>query len=380
VAVLLFGGAARAADATDSEMLPGSLENYAQAGDAGPGTPARLGAFDRSRAVRLAVVGTALPVIAAVATELSADRAPFSAHLFLAGAAMGWLSPLIATSVGRRPRLRLRLLFWLGEFGAIPAFTLMQAYTGGVASGYALLLTLAMIWFGLQATDGELVAGAAVLAGCAVGPMLVIGPPAYPVSWGHATVIVLTGCSVAVTLRVLTREMQRLTRKLRQEALIDDLTGLLNRRGWRYIASPEFDRAARASKPIALVTIDLDRFKGLNDRFGHDHGDRILRDTAERIQATFRAGDIVARIGGDEFVVLLSNSSLDGAIRAVNRLSEATPVGADLSAGIAMWDGREDLGTLMHRSDLALYAAKSKGGGVAEVASRAAPAAGARVA
>jgi len=289
---------------------------------------------------------------------------------------LGWLAPVIAISVGRRRAP----LFWLAELGGIPAFTMMQAYTGGVASSYSLLVVLAMIWFALQATDGELVAGIVVLAACAFGPMLAVGPSAYPVSWGHAALIMLMGCSVAVTLRVLTREMQRLTRKLRQEALIDDLTGLLNRRGWRYIASPEFDRAARASKPIALVTIDLDRFKELNDRFGHDHGDRILRETAERMQTTFRAGDILARIGGDEFVVLLSNSSLDGAVRAVDRLCEATPVRSDLSAGIAMWDGREDLGTLMHRSDLALYSAKSKGGARAEVARRGPLEAGVRVA
>jgi diguanylate cyclase (GGDEF)-like protein len=173
-----------------------------------------------------------------------------------------------------------------------------------------------------------------------------------------------------VTLRVLTREVQVLTEKLRQEALIDELTGLLNRRGWRYIATPEFDRAARAGNPVALVTIDLDHFKELNDRFGHDHGDKVLRGTAERMQATFRAGDIIARLGGDEFVALLSNSTLDGALAAARRLREITPGQAELSAGIAVWDGSEDLATLMRRSDRALYAAKSSGGGQTHVAVR----------
>ena len=245
---------------------------------------------------------------------------------------------------------------------------MMQAYTGGAASGYAVLTIMAMIWFGLQATDGELVLGTILLAACVFGPMLVIGPPAYPVHWGDAALIFLVGSSIAVTLRVLTREMQWLTRKLRQDALLDDLTGLLNRRGWRYIASQEFERASRTGKPIALVTIDLDNFKNLNDHYGHDHGDRVLQDTAERLHATFRAGDIIARRGGDEFVVLLSDSTLDGALAAASRLRDATPVEEELSAGIAMWDGTEDLASLMRRSDQALYYAKSKSGGRTELA------------
>jgi diguanylate cyclase (GGDEF)-like protein len=303
-----------------------------------------------------------LPVLAAIATQLS------SAHrtLFFAGAAAGCVAPVIMSAVAPRRRL----LFWVGEFGGIVAFTVMQAHTGGVASSYSVLVLIAMMWIGLQASDGELVVGIAVLGACVFGPMLVVGARAYPVDWGHASVLFLAGASVAVTLRVVSREVQRLTRKLRQEALIDDLTGLLNRRGWRYIATPEFERAARSGNPVALVTIDLDHFKELNDEFGHDHGDGILRGTAERMHATFRAGDILARLGGDEFVVLLSNSTLDGALAAARRLREITPVEADLSAGIAMWDGSEDLAALMSRSDRALYAAKASGGGQTHVAVR----------
>ena len=326
-----------------------------------PYGPVRFGAGDRARALRFAIVGNVLPVIAAIAAQFSSHRT-----LFFVGAAAGCAAPIVVSAVSPRRRL----LFWLAEFGGIPAFTLMQAYTGGAASDYSVLLLMAMIWFGLQATDGELVVGVALLAACTVVPMLAFGAPAYPVHWGPAALIFLAGTSVAVTLRGLSREVQRLTRKLRQDALIDDLTGLLNRRGWRYIASPEFERAARTGKPVALASIDLDHFKELNDRFGHEHGDRVLRSTAERMQATFRAGDIIARLGGDEFVVLLSNSTLEGALAAARRLREITPVQAELSAGIAMWDGSEDLAALMYRSDRALYAAKAAGGAETHVAVR----------
>jgi diguanylate cyclase (GGDEF)-like protein len=342
-------------------MLTNSVKSYPNVADAVPMVPIRITGANRGRAVRLAVLGNVLPVLTAVATQLASHRL-----VFFLGAAGACLAPIIVTLTSRRRRL----LFWLAEFGGIPAVTLMQAHTGGAASSYSLLVMMAMIWFGLQATDRELAIGAAVLAACAYLPMLVIGPPAYPVSWGHATLLVLVGCSVAGTLRVLTREMERLTRKLRQEALIDDLTGLLNRRGWRYMASPEFERASRAGKPVALVTIDLDHFKELNDRYGHEHGDRVLKEASEWMQATFRAGDILARLGGDEFVVLLSNSTLDGALRAITRLREEAPIRAGFSSGVAMWNGTEDLATLMQRSDQALYAAKSAGGGQTEVAVR----------
>ena len=70
---------------------------------------------------------------------------------------------------------------------------MLQAYDGGAASGYSVLLIMPMIWFGLQATDRELIAGAVVLALCSYLPMLVFGPPAYPVEWGHATLLVMVG-------------------------------------------------------------------------------------------------------------------------------------------------------------------------------------------
>jgi diguanylate cyclase (GGDEF)-like protein len=304
----------------------------------------------RARAVRFAIAGNVLPVAVASATNLASHRL-----LFFIGAAGACIAPLVVTLVSRRHRL----LFYVAAFGGIPALTLMQAYTGGAASGYSVLVLMATIWFGLMATDGELLVGALVLTACSFLPMLVVGAPAYPVDWGHATLLVLVGCSVAGTLRALTVETQRLTRKLQQDAVIDDLTGLLNRRGWRYMAPGELVHAARGENGVVLVTIDLDDFKALNDRSGHGEGDRVLRETAARIQETFRGGDIVARLGGDEFIVLVVDSTLPGAINAINRLRLMTPADGGFSAGVAAWDGIEDLNDLMRRSDLALYAAKA---------------------
>ena len=244
----------------------------------------------------------------------------------------------------------------------------MQAYTGGAASSYSVLVIMAMVWFGLEATDLELAAGLLVLAACCALPMVLIGAPAYPVSWGHATLLTLVGLAVADSLRAVTRELATMAQRFAQEAVVDDLTGLLNRRGWRYTAPRELARAARSGNPITLVTLDLDNFKELNDELGHAQGDDALRDTAERIRATLRAGDVVARLGGDEFVALLTNSTLD---RLAHRDRPAAGVDSGPRGVLGGCRGVGPQGgptELLRRSDLALYAAKEAGGDRTEVA------------
>jgi diguanylate cyclase (GGDEF)-like protein len=313
----------------------------------------------RARLLAFAIVGTVLPVMIAAAT----DRA--SHHpVFYVGAVIGCLAPLVVALVPRRRCF----LFWAAAFVEIPALTLMQAYSGGPESGYSVLVIVAMVWFGLEATDLELAAGMLVLAACCSLPMIVFGAPAYPPTWGDAALLTLVGVTVAGSLRAVVRELARVAQRFAQEAVVDDLTGLLNRRGWRYTAPRELARAARSGNPITLVAIDLDNFKELNDELGHEQGDHALRDTAERIRATLRAGDVVARLGGDEFVALLTNSTLTGSVAAIERLREATPARESFSSGIAVWDRKEDLAELLRCADLALYAAKAAGAGRTEVA------------
>jgi diguanylate cyclase (GGDEF)-like protein len=314
---------------------------------------------NRAWAVRFAFLGNTVPVGIATATGVRSHH-----PLFLVGAACACVAPIIVTAASRQHRF----VFYTAAFGGLPALTAMQSYTGGVTSGYSVLLMMAMIWFGLQATDRELAAGLVVLALCCYVPMLVLSAPAYPVSWGHATLLTLIGWTVAGSLWRLTRETQSLTRRLREEAVIDDLTGLLNRRGWRYAAPRELARSSRSGIPLSLVMLDLDNFKALNDHEGHDRGDRVLQELADGLRTCLRAGDVVARLGGDEFVALLSNTDLAGALAAVNRLRGAFPARLSFSAGAAAWDRQEELHELLRRADLALYAAKAKGGAATEIA------------
>jgi diguanylate cyclase (GGDEF)-like protein len=316
-------------------------------------------AIRRARAVRFAVLGTVVAIVLATTSRWSSHPA-----LYFLGAAAAVGAAMVVAILPRRHRISFLVVAAVG----LPGLTLMEAYSGGVASRYSILTIVAMVWLALDAGDREHLAAIVLLIACCCLPMLVIGAPAYPVSWGSAGLLAVIGATVTGTLRALNRESQALARRMHEEAVIDDLTGLLNRRGWRYAAPQELVRAGRAGNPIALLTLDLDELKRLNDGLGHGEGDRVLQETAARIRATLRAGDVMARIGGDEFVALLTDSTLAGALIAVERLRATTPRAGSFSAGVAIWDRSEELAELVGRSDRALYAAKAAGGGCTEVA------------
>ena len=307
---------------------------------------------NRTRAIVFAVVGNVVPVGIATAAHSGSHQLPF-----FIGAAGSCLAPLVVTGVGRRRPL----LFYPAAYGGLVTLTLLQWGEGGVSSGNSILLVMPMIWFGLRGTDRQLVAAVATFAACAFLPMIVIGAPAFPVDWSSAALLVVVAMAVTGTLRSLSRGMVELTQRLERAAVVDDLTGLLNRRGWTGAAGGQLPRAARSGQAVGVLMIDLDGLKRVNDELGHAEGDRLLRDTAERIRSAFRAGDILARLGGHEFSVLLVDPSKGEA--AVSRLRGLTPAGEHFSAGLAIWNGLETLDELTHRADLCLYEVKAAGGG-----------------
>jgi diguanylate cyclase (GGDEF)-like protein len=156
----------------------------------------------------------------------------------------------------------------------------------------------------------------------------------------------------------------------------DPLTGLHNRRGFLEQALPVFATAARNARPVSAVVIDIDHFKRINDRHGHAGGDRTLVDVAERIRNACRSGDIVARWGGEEFVMLLPETDSAQACALAERLREAfaeapVRVGEDVgegeavtitaSFGVAVREGPMSLDQLLQAADSALYRAKDAG-------------------
>ena len=148
---------------------------------------------------------------------------------------------------------------------------------------------------------------------------------------------------------------------LEAQARTDPLTGLPNRRAWDEALSRELASSSRDGRPVCVAVTDVDDFKGYNDSRGHPAGDRLLRLAVTAWQQSLRAGDILARSGGDEFSVLLPNCRVEGAIALAERLRTSTPLGRSCSVGVAAWDGTESAQALISRADKALYVAKARG-------------------
>ena len=146
-----------------------------------------------------------------------------------------------------------------------------------------------------------------------------------------------------------------------EHASTDALTGLANRRSWDEQLARAIAHAERTHETLSVAVCDVDGLKELNDRRGHAAGDELLRAIAERWRADARAADLIARIGGDEFAVLLPGADEAGAQDVVERLIGTLPDGASVSFGIAEWDLREDGGGLMARADLRMYDEKRRG-------------------
>jgi diguanylate cyclase (GGDEF)-like protein len=154
----------------------------------------------------------------------------------------------------------------------------------------------------------------------------------------------------------------------RESAVLDPLTGLLNRNGLEGRFEELAQQAQASGAPISLLVCDLDRFKAVNDSYGHAVGDAVLREVAARLRRQLRSFELMYRIGGDEFLVVLPGARIEDASNLAQRLCEATrlcrPHGLELtlSVGIATrWGSEARLGPLFDEADRALYRAKADG-------------------
>ena len=168
-----------------------------------------------------------------------------------------------------------------------------------------------------------------------------------------ATYVIVVG-TIWAAVTVLGSQVSQ----MRAQADTDQLTGLLNRAGFRNAAEREHALAVRTGTPLAMVVLDLDGFKSINDRAGHAEGDRLLAELAVRWKASLRACDILGRHGGDEFVLLLPATTPDQAEVALDRLRSSTPVA--WSAGIASWGTDEGMEACLARADKGLYREKDR--------------------
>jgi diguanylate cyclase (GGDEF)-like protein len=172
------------------------------------------------------------------------------------------------------------------------------------------------------------------------------------------------------------REDSRLRSELRRLAVTDDLTGLANRRAFRSSLSSELARSRRTQRPLCLLMLDLDNFKRVNDTFGHGAGDIVLATMGALLSSGMhRAGiDVAARVGGEEFAVILPETDEDGGVFAAERLriqvmSRAADILTTVSIGVAVSHGGDDPDSLLRAADRGLYTAKALGRNCVSVAS-----------
>jgi diguanylate cyclase len=177
-----------------------------------------------------------------------------------------------------------------------------------------------------------------------------------------------------VTTGAFSTALARLSERERRDARHDSLTGCYNRRAYYELFRREADRCRRLGQPLSLIFLDLDHFKAVNDRFGHDAGDAVLRALAGRVQAVTRETDLFFRWGGEEFLVLLSHTPSVEARTLAERIQAAVgttpfmarpsgpPLEITVSLGIAgAREAAEDADALVARADAACYRAKSLG-------------------
>ena len=188
--------------------------------------------------------------------------------------------------------------------------------------------------------------------------------------WQWITIVL--GALLLALLSSLAWRHGRASRRLSRESLIDPLTGIANRAAIEAEATRALQQARDSGKPAALLMLDLDHFKAINDRHGHAAGDQVLRTVARAWQAQLREHDQVGRIGGEEFVAVCPDTTLGQAIAVANRLREATSAlrfeGIDpalkvtVSIGVAQsLRGGDSHDGLLARADTALYRAKQRG-------------------
>jgi diguanylate cyclase (GGDEF)-like protein len=159
--------------------------------------------------------------------------------------------------------------------------------------------------------------------------------------------------------------------ELRKIAAVDGMTGLFNRRHFDALAAAEWERSRRYRRPLSVLMVDIDSFKSINDRFGHHVGDRVIVQIANACRDHRRQSDLVARLGGEEFALLLPETDLEAAVIVAERLRDvisrhvlALPddnIAVTVSIGVSTASVENTLGDMLNEADGALYEAKGSG-------------------
>jgi diguanylate cyclase (GGDEF)-like protein len=248
--------------------------------------------------------------------------------------------------------------------GYLIALSILRDAGGGNVSGLGPLALVPVVWLSLFGTRRTLVAAIVGVALVYWIPVVLTGGDVrYPSSgWRIGVLLACMGALISSATLGLRTQLDRQTTRVRAMALQDELTGLPNRRAWDDALVRALSRASREAEPVCVALVDIDGFKAVNDAAGHAAGDDLLETLAGSWGDSLRTGDTLARVGGDEFGVLLPGVALDEAVEALERLRQAAAAnGASCSIGVVAWDRVESPDGVMARADALMYQAKAAG-------------------
>jgi diguanylate cyclase (GGDEF)-like protein len=284
--------------------------------------------------------------------------------LTMVTATSGLIAAILALGGDRLPRWAYPLVPTAGTVLVSLALLFNGERGGGPAGGDEMYYLWVVLYSAYFLSGTATAAQVALIAGAYAATLAAIDPGPIAVSRWISTVGLVVGSAVVVHL--LSKRIARLVAELELAARTDRLTGLPNRRAFEEQFDQEVARASRSKRPFALLLADLDRFKEVNDRDGHAAGDAVLAEIGALLPAELRGNDVAARVGGDEFAILLPETGADGAREIGARLAGAVSERLDtvgfpvsLSFGVAAFgsDGLT-LDDLMRAADEALYATK----------------------
>lgn len=250
------------------------------------------------------------------------------------------------------------------------AFTLITVanYLGGVSAySYGVYFIVVFAWVGLNHTPGTSSALAPLAVIAYVLPIL-LAPGHSMVAVWSVTVPIPVGVFLGETIARVMKQLAEVRDRLQEASLVDELTGLHNRRGFMSLAEHRVAVAARARESVCLLFIDIDNFKYINDSFGHSKGDEALQSVAQMLRSTFRESDLIGRLGGDEFCVLTSESDYGATTRIRERVHAATrarnamrgEANLSMSFGVKIFEAEAKLSLeqMIHAADAEMYEQK----------------------